>query len=116
ASIFLASGILKLNNFDNALFLFELEHPVPFLSAFWAALLVTFAETVLAAMVALGLFARLSAIPLLCIAMVIQFVVGEAIPAFQNDIHYFWMLTAGLIIIRGPGAISVDYLLVKLYK
>ncbi len=59
----------------------------------------------------LGLFTRLAAVPLLAMAMVIQFVLGAANPAFDHIEHYYWMMLMLVLIARGGGTLSLDFLL-----
>jgi putative oxidoreductase len=82
AEIFFRSGLLKVQNLSGAVFLFTEVHPVPFLAPWLAACLVTTIELVCPTLLALGLAARLAALPMLVMALVIQFVVGSADPAF----------------------------------
>lgn len=63
ASLFWKSGILRFKDwqngtFDNQVFLFELEHPVPGLDPLTAAYLTTGAELIFPIMLVLGLFSR----------------------------------------------------------
>ena len=56
-------GLLRLQDylngsFDNQIFLFELEHPVPYLDPTTAAYLTMGGELILPALLLLGLFAR----------------------------------------------------------
>jgi putative oxidoreductase len=61
----------------------------------------------------LGLAARLAALPMLAMALVIQFVVGSADPAFYLTEHYYWMFLLAVIVTKGPGRLSVDHLLAR---
>ena len=113
ANIFFKSGWEKYQSYVNGdwettLFLFEEEHPVPYLDPNTAAVLGTGAEIVLPAMLALGLFGRFAAAGLLVMTAIIEF----AIP-YPSDSHYFYMLLLAVPFIRGPGQLSVDYLLKK---
>lgn len=55
-----------------------------------------------------GLLTRLAAMPLLGMALVIQFVLGAADPAYNQLQHYLWMALLLALIARGPGAWSLD--------
>jgi len=94
-------------NFDTQLFLFELEHPVPGLSPEFAAYSATAGELILPLLVLFGLFARFGAAGLLIMTAVIEFTYIHA-----TD-HVLWAFLAGMIFIKGPGILSVDYWLVK---
>jgi putative oxidoreductase len=111
ASIFFRSGLLKIQDLDGAIFLFSAVHPVPLLPPELAAYLATAVELVCSALLALGLAARLAALPMLAMALVIQFVVGAQDPAFYQTEHYYWMFLLALIVTKGPGRLSLDHLL-----
>jgi putative oxidoreductase len=113
ASIFFRSGLLKIQNFASAQFLFAEVHPVPFLPPGLAAGLATGFELVCPVLLALGLLTRLAALPLLAMALVIQFVVGAADPAFWQTEHDYWMLLLGVLITKGAGRLSLDALLAR---
>lgn len=116
AEIFFRSGLLKIQNPSGAIFLFTDVHPVPFLAPWLAAYLVTAIELVCPTLLVLGLAARLAALPMLAMALVIQFVVGSADPAFHLTEHYYWMFLLAAIITRGPGRLSLDHLLARRLK
>jgi uncharacterized membrane protein YphA (DoxX/SURF4 family) len=94
ADIFFRSGLLKIRNLDGAIYLFSEVHPMPLLPPWLAAYLVTTIELVCPTLLVLGLAARLAALPMLAMALVIQFVVGSADPAFYLTEHYYWMFPA----------------------
>ena len=109
---FWKSGILRFKdwqngNFDNQIFLFELEHPVPGLDPATAAYLTTGAEIILPIMLVLGLFGRFAAAGLLVMTAVIEFTYGHF------AIHILWAFLAGMIFIKGPGPLSLDALILK---
>jgi putative oxidoreductase len=111
ASIFFRSGLLKIQDLDGAVFLFSEVHPVPFLAPELAAYLATTIELGCSALLALGLAARFAALPMLAMALVIQFVVGAHDPAFYQTEHSYWMFLLAVIITKGPGSLSLDHLL-----
>lgn len=111
ARIFFYSGQTKIENFENTVFLFEYEYMVPVLSPTIAAYFGTFFELVMPVFLVLGLFTRLAALPLLVMAMVIQFHLGATNAAYYHWEHYFWMLTLGYLVVRGGGKLSLDHLL-----
>lgn len=113
ASIFFRSGLLKIQDLDGAMFLFTAVHPVPFLPPWLAAYLATAVELVCSTLLALGLAARLAALPMLVMALVIQFAVGANDPAFYQTEHYYWMFLLALIVTKGPGRLSLDHLLAR---
>jgi putative oxidoreductase len=113
AEIFFRSGLLKIRNPGGAIYLFTEVHPVPLLAPWLAAYLVTAIELVCPVLLVLGLAARLAALPMLAMALVIQFVVGAADPAFHLTEHYYWMFLLGVIVTKGPGRLSLDHLLAR---
>lgn len=113
AEIFFRSGLLKIQNLSGAIFLFSEVHPVPLLPPWLAAYLATAVELVCPVLLVLGLAARLAALPMLMMVLVIQFVVGAADPAFYLTEHYYWMFLLGVIISKGPGPLSIDHLLAR---
>lgn len=108
ASIFFKSGLLKIQDMGSTVFLFTEVHPVPLLAPVLAAWLATGVELIASTMLAAGLLARLAALPMLAMTLVIQFVVGAADPAFHIREHDYWMFLLGFVIALGPGALSLD--------
>ncbi|MGQ9366776.1 DoxX family protein [Azospirillum sp. ST 5-10] len=113
APIFLRSGVQKLSDWPATLFLFEQEYRVPLLPPEAAAGLAAATELTMPVLVLAGLATRLAAVPLLAMTLVIQFVVGAANPAFDNPQHVLWMILLCSLIVRGPGALSLDRLLAR---
>lgn len=111
AAVFFLSGRTKVDGFlhvtDSTYMLFESEYALPLIPPNIAAHLATYAEHLFPLLLVLGLFSRLGALGLLLMTLVIEiFVYPDA-----WAIHLSW---AGLllpIICRGPGAISLDWLL-----
>lgn len=103
ASIFFRSGLQKIGDWQATLFLFQEEYRVPLLPVDVAALLAAATELTMPILLVLVLATRLAAVPLLAMALVIQFVPGAENPAFNNPQHYFWMLLLTGLILRGGG-------------
>jgi len=102
-SIFLASGLTKLDDYAATRFLFEQEYRVPILSPGLAAAMSTFFELACPVLLVAGLATRLAALPLIAMTLVIQF-------SYQAHIdHFYWLLLLGLIVLRGPGKLSLDH-------
>jgi putative oxidoreductase len=110
AGVFWRSGRTKVSGFsirEETFFLFREEYRVPLLPADLAAYLATTAEHVLPVLLVAGLASRLSALGLLGMTSVIQlFVFPHAWPE-----HIQWAAMLLLIVARGPGAFSLDYLI-----
>lgn len=110
ALVFFKSGLTKLDGWgisDGAIFLFENEYKVPLLSPWLAAHLAAAAELTMPVLLVLGIVSRLAALALLGMTLVIQlFVYPDAYVT-----HGLWAIALLTIIARGPGLISLDYLL-----
>lgn len=113
---FFKAGLLKMQSWDNTLFLFQYEYQVPLLSPNLAAVLGTAGELVFPALIWIGMISRLSALGLQVVNVVA--VVSYAHVIFDPDFgagaaadHYFWGLMMAMITIYGPGRLSADYLL-----
>jgi putative oxidoreductase len=109
ADIFWRSGRTKVDGFsirEETLYLFREEYKVPLLPPDLAAYLSTIGEHVFPVLLVIGLASRLSALGLFGMTLVIQlFVVPGGWPE-----HILWFSLLGLIIARGPGAVSLDHL------
>ncbi|WP_416899575.1 MAG: DoxX family protein [Minwuia sp.] len=110
ARVFFLSGLTKINDWDNTLLLFEYEYMVPVLPVDLAAMAATFFELAMPVLIAIGLLTRFAVIPLFVMALVIQFVLGAANPAYNNIEHFYWMILLAYIFIRGAGPLSADHL------
>ena len=119
ANIFFWSGWAKFKNYLNGdweatLYLFREAHVVPFLPVEMAAIMGTGAEIILPFLLVIGLFTRFSAAGLLVLTATIEFFVTDGFgDALSNPDHYFWMMLLAVPFIKGAGAISLDYILVK---
>lgn len=107
--IFLRSGLLKLNGWDNGLTLalFESEYRLPFLPPEIAAPLAMGAELTLPFLLFLGLGTRFAALALFGMTAVIQvFVYPNAF-----DTHAVWAVALLCLMKFGAGRFSLDHLL-----
>jgi putative oxidoreductase len=114
AGIFWSSGRTKVEGLltvsENTIFLFEAEYRLPLLSPHLAAQLGTYAEHQFPVLLVLGLAARLSALALFGMTLVIQlFVYPDALVAT----HLGWFALALAVATGGPGKISLDHLLFR---
>lgn len=109
--VFWRSGLQKISDWPATRQLFEYEYQVPLLPPDIAAVMAATAELGAPVLLFVGLAARLAALPLLCMTLVIQFVLGAANPAFDHSNHFFWMILLAVIITRGPGRLSLDHLI-----
>ena len=111
-TVFWLSGETKVNGFalsDNAIELFREDYKLPLIDPVVAATLAAIAEHVFPALLILGLASRLSAAALLGMTAVIQiFVYPGAWPT-----HGVWATALLFIVARGPGPVSLDWLIAK---
>ncbi|MEO8313633.1 MAG: FAD-dependent oxidoreductase [Pseudomonadota bacterium] len=105
--IFFVSGVLKLANWSVALDLAAHEYPLHWLSPVAAATLGVSIEVGGGALLILGLMTRYVAVPMLGLALVIQF---NYMP-FDNQL--FWAALFGWYAVHGAGSLSLDQLLRK---
>src|SRR3989338_4630865 len=63
--VFLRSGLVKFSNVEQAVFLFEYEYQVPFLSPTFAAISAMVFEMACGAALIAGIFTRIAALPLI---------------------------------------------------
>lgn len=112
AAIFWQSGRTKVEGWDvseTALFLFQEEYRLPLVDPLLAARAAAAFEHLLPILLVLGLATRLSAGALLGMTLVIQlFVYPDAWPT-----HGTWAALMLLLLVRGPGGISLDHLLFR---
>ncbi len=91
---------------DSTFMLFEYEYALPIIPHQIAAYLATFAEFTLSLTIILGLLTRLSALGLLVMTTVIQFLVyPDAWPT-----HILWLVPLLYLIKHGGGQLSIDRL------
>lgn len=104
---FFKAGLLKYNSFEFAVKLFQEEYRVPLLDPAVAARIAMAQELTIPILLFLGLATRIATIPLLGMIAVIQIFVY---PNAYND-HLVWGSILALILTRGPGVFSLDYLI-----
>ena len=104
---FFRAGLLKYNSFEFAVKLFQEEYRVPLVDPAIAARMAMIQELSLPVLLFLGLATRLATIPLLGMIAVIQIFVY---PNAYND-HLVWGSILVLVLTRGPGEFSLDYLI-----
>ena len=115
ALVFFKSGMLRFQDhlngsWDNQLYVFEYEHPVPGIPAEISSVMATGGELVLPILLILGLFGRFAAAGLLIMTLIIEL-------TYQSSLHhtlYFFLL--GSTFLRGPGCLSVDALMLKMIR
>lgn len=111
-SVFFRSGLVKIADWNATLLLFANEYKVPLLPPNVAATMSACMELGLSTLVLIGLAARLSALALLGMILVIQVFVYPM--AWPDHIQYLAFMI--FIICRGPGVLSLDYLVRRLTR
>lgn len=112
ADVFWRSGQTKVEGWqitESTFDLFRDEYNVPFIPPEIAAYMATIQEHLFSVLLLVGLASRLSALGLFGMTLVIQIFVY---PASYPD-HLLWGALLLLIISRGPGAISLDALIMR---
>jgi putative oxidoreductase len=104
---FFKAGLLKYHSWDFTVLLFRDEYKVPLLDPAVAARMATFQELTIPIFLFLGLATRVATLPLLGEILVIQIFVY---PNAFND-HLVWGSILVLLLTRGPGGFSLDYLI-----
>lgn len=104
---FWRSGQVKIQSWGTTLQLFAEEYRVPVLPPELAATLAATVELTTPILLLLGLATRLSAAAMLGMTLVIQFFVY---PQNYPD-HLLWAGPLLYLILRGPGALSLDHLI-----
>lgn len=108
ANVFFKSGMLKLSNWDSTMYLFENEYHVPILSPNLAALMGTGAELVLPVLLVLGLGGRFAAFALFVFNIIAVISYPDLEAAGIRD-HQIWGVMLLVLMLQGPGKLSVDY-------
>lgn len=107
---FFRAGLLKIDNWQGTLYLFELEYQVPLLSTEIAAWLATGIELGLPPLLALGLLTRPTALALLvfnAVAVISYPVLWQQ--GFYD--HRYWGALLLMLLVWGPGKLAIDHLL-----
>lgn len=105
AQVFFISGVLKLSDWDNALYLSAHEYPVSWMNAAMAAHLGVFIEIVCPMLLVLGLMTRFAALGLLVLTAIAQTVYQPV------NVQVFWIIILGYWVVMGARKQSLDYLL-----
>lgn len=107
--VFLRSGLAKLSDWGGTLMLFRDEYQVPIIPYESAAYMAAGLELGCSALILLGLLARISALVLFAMIATVQLFVY---PSAWPD-HIQWAGFTLFVLLRGPGAISIDHLIAK---
>lgn len=112
---FLKSGLLKVQDWESTLFLFQEEYRVPLLSPGLAALAGTAGELVFPVLLGLGLFGRfaalgLSAVNAMAVVSYAHVLLASGFEAALGQ-HILWGFMLLVVAIYGPGSLSADGLI-----
>lgn len=112
AAVFWRSGQTKVDGFhitDTAIELFRSEYQLPVINPVVAAYLAAFAEHFFPVLLVIGLATRFSALALLGMTLVIEILVyPDAWPT-----HGTWAACFLILMVRGAGPVSLDYLIAR---
>ena len=112
AGVFWQSGQTKVDGIhvtDSALELFRTEYKLPLVDPVIAAHLAAFAEHFFPVLLVLGLATRFAALALLGMTLMIEiFVYPDAWPT-----HGTWAACFLIVMMRGAGPVSLDYLIAR---
>jgi putative oxidoreductase len=112
---FWKSGYLKISSWDSTVYLFANEFHVPLLPPQAAALLGTFGELFFPTLLILGLFGRIGALGLGLVNLMAVISYRHVLFAdgFEAAIgqHYLWGYMLLVLLVYGPGTLSVDHLM-----
>ena len=111
-SVFLKAGLLKYQSWQITLLLFRDEYKVPLMDPVLMAKMATFNELTFSTLLLLGLATRFATLPFFGMIVVIQtFVYPDA----WTD-HLLWASGLLLLLTRGGGKVSLDYLIGRWWK
>ncbi len=119
ARFFFEAAIAKMASWQQTLVLFQHQYNVGFLSPSAAAVIGTGAELVLSLLLVLGLGGRIS----ILIFFLYNAVVAASFPHLWTPegagglaMHVSWGLLLALLMVHGPGKISLDYLISRWHQ
>ena len=106
-SVFIRSGLQKLSDWPSTVLLFQNEYHTPVLPPVVAAYTAASMELGCSTLILLGLATRVSTLALLGMTLTIQlFIYPDAWPT-----HIQWLAFMLILVLRGPGAWSLDALI-----
>jgi putative oxidoreductase len=111
ASVFLKAGMVKISSWESTVALFREEYRVPVLPPEIAATMSATFELGCSVLLIIGLASRLATLPLLGMIATIQLFVY---PDAWSE-HLVWASILVFVLTRGPGAISLDHVIARLW-
>jgi NADH dehydrogenase FAD-containing subunit/uncharacterized membrane protein YphA (DoxX/SURF4 family) len=107
AALFFRSGVMKISNFDMTQMLFHAQSAQLLLPPGLAARLTILIELACLVFLVLGAGTRITAIVLIGLSALVD-------PTYQQSIDLaYYLMVLGLIALHGPGALSIDNLVVR---
>ena len=107
ARIFWYSGLTKIDSWDSTISLFKDEYKIPIIPPEVAAYLSTSVELTCPILLLFGFATRLATLPMIAMTAVIEFTY------LDSSEHSYWAMLLGIILLYGPGKISLDHWLKK---
>jgi len=114
AAVFFQSGLTKIASWQSTVALFENVYAVPLLPPAFAAVVGTGVELVVPILLALGLGTRFAAFVLFVFNIVAVVSYPDLGAAGLKD-HQLWGLLLAVTLLHGPGAISLDRAIARLF-
>lgn len=114
ANEFFKSGLTKIQSWETTLQLFQYEYQVPLLPPALAAVMGTATELGMPVFIALGLAGRMSA-GVLFVFNIIAVISYPALEAPGLAMHYAWGVVLFALVTRGPGRLSIDHYLRRVF-
>jgi putative oxidoreductase len=111
ASVFIKAGMVKISSWESTVALFRDEYRVPVLPPEIAATMAATVELGCSVLLIVGLASRLATVPLLGMIATIQLFVY---PDAWSE-HLVWGSILLFVLTRGPGAISLDHVIARLW-
>ncbi len=109
ASVFIKSGLTKIQNWDSTLYLFSDVYQVPWLNPQLAAWLATSAELSLPVLLVAGLFGRFAAAGLFILNLVAVSSYYSGLSEAGINQHLYWGMLLAVLLTLSRGAWSLDY-------
>lgn len=113
AAVFWRSGLTKIANMDTTILLFTFEYQVPLLPPAVAAYMGTTVELVFPVLLVLGLAGRFAAL-VLFVFNIVAVISYPTLNAAGLQDHQLWGVMLLLPLLRGPGPLSIDRLMMRL--
>jgi putative oxidoreductase len=107
-NVFWKSGLTKIQSWDTTLYLFSNEYHVPLLSPAVAAVSGAFTELFFPVLLVLGAGGRFAAFVL----FVFNLIAANTYPGISEGgikDHTYWGILLLILLVHGPGKLSIDY-------